>query len=279
MNAVTNQLAVVTGASTGIGLELARLCAQQRWDLIIAADEPLIEHAARELTQSGIRCTAVQCDLATAEGVAKLTAAIKATGRPVDSLLANAGRGLGKAFLDQDLDEALKVIHTNIDGTVRLIYAVANDMRSRGQGRILITGSIAGLMPGTFQAVYNGSKAFLDSFSVALSNEFKDTGITVTCLMPGATETDFFERADMQDTKVGSGEKAHASDVAKTGFDAMMKGELKVVAGFANKVRAAVSHIAPDSALAQMHRGMAEPGSGQSEEPKSKRERTDRPRM
>jgi uncharacterized protein len=180
--------------------------------------------------------------------------------------------------LDQDLNEALKVVHTNIDGTIRLIYEVAHGMRARGQGRILITGSIAGLMPGTFQAVYNGSKAFLDSFSVALSNELKDTGITVTCLMPGATETDFFDRADMADTKVGSGEKAHASDVAKSGFDAMMKGELKVVAGFSNKMRAAISHIAPDSTLAEMHRGMAEPGSGKAETPKSKRERTDLPR-
>lgn len=278
MNATPGQFAVVTGASTGIGLELARLCAQQRWDLIIAADEALIENAARELSETGISCTPVRCDLATAEGVAQLTSAIEATGRPVDALLANAGRGLGKGFLDQDLDEALKVIDTNIDGTVRLIHGVGNGMRARGQGRILITGSIAGLMPGTFQAVYNGSKAFLDSFSVALSNELKDTGVTVTCLMPGATETDFFERADMADTKVGSGEKAHASDVAKTGFDAMMKGELKVVAGFANKMRAAMSHIAPDSTLAEMHRGMAEPGSGKAEEPKSKRERTDRPR-
>jgi short-subunit dehydrogenase len=278
MKAIAGQLAVVTGASTGIGLELARLCARQGWDLIIAADEPLIENAARELAATGINCTAVRCDLATAEGVEQLTSAIEASGRPVDALLANAGRGLGKGFLDQDLDEALKVIHTNIDGTIRLIYDVANSMRSRGQGRILITGSIAGLMPGTFQAVYNGSKAFLDSFAVALSNELKDTGISVTCLMPGATETDFFERADMADTKVGSGEKAHAADVAKTGFDAMMKGELKVVAGFANKVRAAISHIAPDSTLAEMHRGMAEPGSGKAEEPKSKKERTDRPR-
>jgi short-subunit dehydrogenase len=278
MNATPGQLAVVTGASTGIGLELARLCAQQRWDLIIAADEALIENAARELQEVGINCIPVQCDLATAEGVEELTSAIRALGRPVDALLANAGRGLGKAFLDQDLNEALEVIHTNVDGTVRLIYEVANGMRQRGQGRILITGSIAGLMPGTFQAVYNGSKAFLDSFSVALSNELKDTGITVTCLMPGATETDFFERAGMEDTKVGSGEKAHASDVAKTGFDAMMKGELKVVAGFSNKMRAVMSHIAPDSTLAEMHRGMAEPGSGKAEEPKSKRERTDRPR-
>jgi short-subunit dehydrogenase len=278
MNATPGQLAVVTGASTGIGLELARLCAEHGWDLIIAADEPLIENAARELSATGIHCTAVECDLATADGVAQLTRVIEASGRPVDALLANAGRGLGKAFLDQDLDEALKVIHTNVDGTVRLIYQVANDMRTRGQGRILITGSIAGLMPGTFQAVYNGSKAFLDSFSVALSNELKDTGITVTCLMPGATETDFFERADMMDTKVGSGEKAHASDVAKTGFDAMMKGELTVVAGFGNKMRAAMSHILPDSTLADMHRSMAEPGSGKAEESESKRERTDLPR-
>jgi uncharacterized protein len=278
MNATPGQLAVVTGASTGIGLELARICAQRGFDLIIAADEPLIENAARELSQTGVNCAAVQCDLATAEGVEKLTGEIARSGRPVDALLANAGRGLGKGFLDQDLNDAMKVIHTNIDGTVRLIYNVAKGMRERGQGRVLITGSIAGLMPGTFQAVYNGSKAFLDSFSVALSNELKDTGVSVTCLMPGATETDFFERADMADTKVGSSDKMHAADVAKTGFDAMMNGELKVVAGFANKMRAAMSHVAPDSTLAEMHRGMAEPGSGKAEEPKSKRERTDRPR-
>jgi short-subunit dehydrogenase len=278
MNATPGPLAVVTGASTGIGLELARLCAQQGFDLIIAADESLIENAARELSQSGVNCTPVQCDLATAEGVEKLTSAIAASGHPVDALLANAGRGLGKGFLDQDLNEALKVVHTNIDGTIRLIYDVGKQMRDRGKGRILITGSIAGLMPGTFQAVYNGSKAFLDSFSVALSNELKDTGVTVTCLMPGATETDFFDRADMTDTKVGSSDKAHASDVAKTGFDAMMKGELKVVAGLGNKMRAAMAHVAPDSALAEMHRGMAEPGSGKADEPKSRRERTDRPR-
>jgi uncharacterized protein len=278
MNSTPRQLAVVTGASVGIGLELARLCAVQKFDLIVAADEPLIENAARELSQRGIICMPVQCDLATTEGVEALTSAISAAGRPVDALLANAGRGLGHAFLDQDLNEAMKVIHTNIDGTVRLIYAVAGDMRGRGQGRILITGSIAGLMPGTFQAVYNGSKAFLDSFSVALSNELKDTGVTVTCLMPGATETNFFDRADMADTHVGSSEKMSAAEVAKIGFDAMMKGELEVVAGFANKFRAAMSRVVPDSALAEMHRKMAEPGTGKSGKPKSKRERTDRPR-
>jgi uncharacterized protein len=152
-------------------------------------------------------------------------------------------------------------------------------MRQRGHGRILITGSIAGLMPGTFQAVYNGSKAFLDSFSVALSNELKDTGVTVTCLMPGATETDFFDRADMADTKVGSSEKMSAAEVAKIGFDAMMKGELEVIAGFANKLRAAMTRVVPDSTLAEMHRKTAGPGTGKGEDPKSKRERTDQPRV
>jgi short-subunit dehydrogenase len=125
MNAVPRQLAVITGASTGIGLELARLCAQQKFDLIIAADEPLIANAARELSLLGANCTPAECDLASAEGVEKLVSAIAAAARPVDALFANAGRGLGKAFLDQDLDEALKVVHTNIDGTIRLIYASA----------------------------------------------------------------------------------------------------------------------------------------------------------
>ncbi len=274
----TPSLAVVTGASTGIGLELARLCAQQAWDLVIAADEARIHDAARELSGLGVQCTPVQADLSTREGVDQLLAVIDRAGRPVHALLANAGRGLGRAFLDQDIDQALKVVHTNIDGTIYLIHKLGNEMRGRRQGRILITGSIAGLMPGTFQAVYNGSKAFLDSFSVALNNELKESGITVTCLMPGATETEFFERADLLDTKVGTDEKASAADVAKTGFDAMMKGDLKVVAGFANKVRAAVSHIAPDGALAEMHRGMAQPGTAKDKEAKSKKERTDLPR-
>src|ERR1700722_13939591 len=217
MNAVPRQLAVVTGASTGIGLELARLCAQQGFDLIVAADEPLIANAARELTAAGIICIPVQCDLATPEGSTTLTVAIEASGRPVDYLLAHAGRGLGQALLNQDLKEAIRIIHTNLDGTVRLIFAVVAPMRTRGRGRVLIAGSMAGLMPGPFQAVYNGSKAFLDSFAVALSHELQGAGVTVTCLMPGATETDFFARAGMTDTNLGSCEKMAAAEVAKIG--------------------------------------------------------------
>ena len=257
-------LAVVTGASTGIGYELARQCAENGFDLLIAADEPGIVEAAQGLRQSGGQVESVQADLATQEGVDKLYEAIQGLARPVDALLANAGRGLGHGFLDQNWEDAYRVIQLNVTGTLYLIHKVGNQMRARGQGRILITGSIAGLMPGSFQAVYNGTKAFLDSFSFALRNELKDTGVSVTCLMPGPTDTEFFERADMMDTKVGQQKKDDPADVAKTGFHAMMKGEGDVVAGLKNKLQAAVAAVTPQSALAEMHRGMAEPGSAKS---------------
>jgi short-subunit dehydrogenase len=152
------------------------------------------------------------------------------------------------------------VIDTNIVGTLSLIHKIGHDMRARNSGRILITGSIAGFIPGSFQAVYNGSKAFIDSFSFALRNELKDTEVTVTCLMPGPTETEFFDRADMMDTKVGTSKKDDPADVAKVGFEAMMKGEGDVVAGWKNKLQSTVANILPSEMLAEQHRGMAAPG-------------------
>ena len=252
-------LAIVTGASSGIGLELAREAAARKYDLIIAADESL-EHATQALRALGVNVEAIQTDLATSDGVELLYSAVR--GRPVDALLANAGHGLGKGFLDQEFAEVQHVINTNITGTLDLIQRVARQMRRRKEGKILITGSIAGFMPGTFQAVYNGSKAFIDSFSYALRNELKDTRVTVTCLMPGATDTEFFARADLLDTKVGADEhKADPADVAKTGFEAMEKGEPGVVAGASNKLRQALANIMPNVVLAEQHRKMAEPGS------------------
>jgi uncharacterized protein len=218
-------LAVVTGASTGIGYELAQCCVDNGFDLVIAADEPEINEAANTFRNFGAKVEVVEADLATEEGVDKLYEATKRTGWPVEALLANAGRGLGHGFLDQDFGDARRVIYTNVTGTVYLIQKIGRDMRQRGQGRILITGSIAGFTPGTFQAVYNGSKAFLNSFSWALHNELKDTGVSVTCLMPGATATEFFERAGVEDTKIGQAEKDDPADVAKTGFEAMMRGD------------------------------------------------------
>ncbi len=253
-------LAVVTGASTGIGYELARICAEDGYELIIAADESEIESAAADLRAQGATVTAVEADLATPEGNDKLLAAIG--GRPVAALLANAGRGLGHGFLDQDITQAQRVVDTNISGTIYLIHNIVGDMRRRGEGKLLITGSIAGFMPGTFQAVYNGTKAFLDSFSFALRAELKDSGVTVTCLMPGATDTEFFERADMLDTKVGQGKKDDPADVARTGYDAMQKGEGDVVSGWKNKLQSAIASVTPAGVLAEQHRKMAEPGSG-----------------
>lgn len=253
-------LAIVTGASSGIGRELARLCVGNGFDLVIAADTPDIEEAARELRASGASVDAVQADLATLDGVDTLWAAVK--GRPVDALLANAGHGLGHGFLDQDFAEARHVIDTNVTGTLYLIQKAGRGMRDRGQGRILITGSVAGFMPGSFQAVYNGTKAFIDSFSFALREELKDSGVTVTCLMPGPTDTEFFERADMMDTAVGQGKKDDPAMVAKTGFDAMMRGDGDVVAGWKNKLQTAMATVTPSGVLASQHRKMAEPGSG-----------------
>lgn len=253
-------LAIVTGASTGIGLELAKICAEKGFDLVIAADEPAIQEAAGALRAMGASVEAVEADLATLEGVDKLYAA--AQGRPVAALLANAGRGLGHGFLDQDFGDIRHVIDTNVTGTLYLIQKVGRSMRNCGQGRILIVGSIAGVMPGTYQAVYNGTKALLDSFSYALRAELKDTGVTVTCLMPGPTDTEFFKRADMLDTKVGTDEKQPADEVAKIGFDAMMSGDGGVVAGWKNKIQATMAHVTPDEVLAEQHRDMAAPGTG-----------------
>jgi short-subunit dehydrogenase len=248
----------VTGASTGIGYELAKCCAQDGFDLLVAADEPL-HAAAEDFRALGAQVDAIEVDLATKEGVERLYAA--ANGRPVDALLANAGHGLGKGFLDQDFNDVHHLIDTNVTGTLYLLQMVGREMRARSAGRILITGSIAGFMPGTFQAAYNGSKAFLDSFSFALRAELKDTGITVTCLMPGPTDTEFFERADLMDTKVGQAKKDDPADVARQGYDAMMAGAGDVVTGWKNKLQSAIANVTPAGVLAEMHRKQAEPGS------------------
>ncbi len=263
MGTMMRKLAVVTGGSSGIGLELARECLRNGFDVMIAADRPM-ESSVTELLSEGRgggRVESVECDLATRGGVEKLVAAL--AGRDVDALLANAGHGLGGGFLDQDFEEITHVIDTNITGTLYLIHRIGNQMRARGIGRILITGSIAGFMPGAFQAVYNGTKAFIDSFSWALRNELKDTGVTVTCLMPGPTDTEFFERAGLMDTKVGQDQhKSDPAQVAKVGFKAMMAGEGDVVAGLKNKLQTAVASVTPSAVLAEQHRKMAEPGTG-----------------
>jgi len=225
--------------------------------LLIVADEPAINDAAASLRNQGMRVDAVVADLSMLAGNDKVYAAID--GRSVDALLANAGHGLGGGFLDQPFEKLRHVIDTNVTGTLYLIQKIGRDMRTRGRGRILITGSIAGFIPGTYHAVYNGTKAFIDSFSIALRAELNDTGVSVTCLMPGATETKFFERAGMLDTNIGQEEKDDPADVAKLGFAAMMRGEADIVSGLKNKLQAAVANVTPAEILAEQHRKKAQP--------------------
>ena len=200
----------------------------------------------------------MEADLATEAGIVRLWHSIEH--REVDYLLANAGRGLGHAFLDQEWDDIEAVIQTNVTGTTALLHRTVRKMRDQGRGRILIVGSIAGLIAGSFQAVYNATKAYLDTLSWAIREELDDTGVTVTCLMPGPTDTEFFHRADMDQTPVGQdGGKADPADVARTGYRAMLRGSSGVTAGFMNKVQAALAGVVPDSVLSAMHRRMAEP--------------------
>jgi len=251
-------LVVVTGASSGIGLELARLAGGDGCELLLVADRDLAEgaRAAREAGATSVET--VEADLATREGLQALMAALGS--REVDVLMANAGQGLGDAFFDQEWPDIARVIHTNVTGTTWLLHEIGRKMRARNAGRILVTGSIAGHLPGAFNLVYNSTKSYIDYFCFGLRNELKDTEVVVTCLMPGATDTEFFDRADMEDTKVGrSDSKADPAKVARDGYDALLEGEAHTVSGFMNKVQDVFAGVIPEPILAQMHRKMAEP--------------------
>lgn len=258
---MSNKLALVTGASTGIGLELARLAAQEGYDLIVVADEPQIRSLEVEFGKYDVKVESIEADLSGIDGVDRLLSAT--AGRPIDILIANAGVGTGGPFLEQDVSKWRHSIDTNVTGTVYLLQKVLRDMVARGEGRILVTGSIAGYIPGAFNAIYNATKSFINYFTEALRNELKDVdGVSLTTLMPGATDTAFFARAGMLDTEVGQDEdKADPAKVARDGWSAMMAGKGHIVSGVSNKLQVAASGVVPQSVLAEMHRGMAEPGS------------------
>jgi len=255
----SRKLAVVTGASSGIGLEIAKLAARDGYDLIVAADTPFVD-VTPALREFEVQVHCVETDLSTQSGVDKLLSFVG--NRDIDVLVANAGHGLGHAWIEQSARDWMHVINTNITGTLLLIQPVLRRMIERGDGKVLVTGSIAGHLAGAFQAVYNGSKAFIDSFSAAINEEIKDSGVTVTCLKPGATETEFFHRADLDDTKVGQAKKDDPADVAKVGWDAMKSGDSTVIYGLKNKVQLAATRMMTDATTAKLHRAQLEPGSG-----------------
>ena len=251
-------LAVVTGASTGIGFELARCCLDAGFDLVIVADEAEIHRAASNLAREAATIEAIEADLATERGRHDLFALIGS--RRVDALFANAGIGLGEAFLDQDFANVTQLLRTNIEGTLGVIHKVAHDMRARHNGRILITGSIAAYVPGPFQASYNASKAFINQFALALREELRGSGVSVTCLAPGITESEFFRRSGQIDTKAGRSRKDGPRMVARVGFDAMMRGEAFVISGWKNRLQIAIARRLPDSLLVRLHRPWSKPG-------------------
>ncbi|MBJ6623030.1 SDR family NAD(P)-dependent oxidoreductase [Streptomyces rochei] len=253
-------LALITGASSGIGYELARLFAEHGHDLVVNAEDERLEHAARRLRETGVEVRAVRADLRTAEGVDRLVATL--TGLTVDVAALNAGGGQGGAFVDTDPRDDQSVIDLNVSSTVRLAKPLLRDMVARGVGRLMFTSSVAATMPGSFQSVYNASKSFVQSFAQALQEEVADTGVTVTSFMPGPTETDFFRRAGMTDTKVGTMDKDDPAQVARQAYDAVMKGRGKLVTGSAKtKAQGVADKVLPDRVKAAVHRRMAEPGS------------------
>jgi uncharacterized protein len=258
----SSPFAVITGASSGIGLELAKVFAEHGFDVLMAAEDEGLDDAAQRVRALDVSAATIQTDLATPEGVQRLYDRIKSTGRPVDAIAINAGVGVGGPFVDTDLDAELNLIKLNVVSTVHLAKLVLRDMVARNEGRVLFTSSIAADMPAPFEAVYGASKAFVQSFAQALRNELKDTNVTITALQPGATDTNFFRRADMEDTKVGSGKKDDPAEVARQGYEALMSGKDHIVAGSRkNKVQDTLAKFAPETTSAQLHRKQSEPGS------------------
>lgn len=262
---MANQLAVVTGASSGIGYNLAKVFAENGYDLVIVSNGERLEKAAVDFQALGVQVKAIEADLASYDGVKSFWQQVEAMGRPVDAAAINAGVGVGGLFAETDLDEEINLVRLNVEGTMHIAKRVVQHMVKRGQGRILITASIAGEMVAPREAVYAASKAFDLSFAKSLRVELEGTGVTVTALQPGPVDTDFFHRAGMDNTKVGTEGKKESEpyDVAKQGFEALMKGEKHVYsASWKTKLEGAVANITPDAVKAAMHEKMAKPLDG-----------------
>ncbi len=257
---VRKPLAVVTGASSGIGRELAILFAENGYDLLVCAEDEGLVVAAAQLRGLGAEVTVVRRDLRTPEAVEELYAAIVATGRPVAAAALNAGVGRGGAFVETPLADLRGIVELNVASTLHLAHLVLGDMVARDEGRVLLTSSIASTMPGSYAAVYNASKSFVQSLAEALQDELKDSRVTLTSLMPGPTETNFFHRAQMDDTAIGQAPKDDPAAVARQGFDALLAGEDRVVAAsLMTKAQEVAAKVLPDKVKARLHRKAAEP--------------------
>ena len=258
-------LALVTGASSGIGRELAKQFAEHGFDLIVAAENVELDDAVEELRSMGAVVAPVSVDLTERADVERLVAAYRGSGRPLDAAALNAGVGVGGAFVETDLDAELNLVELNCASTVHLAKRVAQDMVARGEGRILFTSSVASQAPEPFQTVYAASKAFVQFLALGLREELIDTGVTVTALLPGPTDTEFFDRADLTDTRLGASEhKDDPAQVARQGFEGLMKGEASVFAGsVTSKLMGKLSAVLPDALAGKSHKPMTRPDSAE----------------
>jgi short-subunit dehydrogenase len=256
-----NQNALITGATSGIGYELAKVFAEHGYDLyIVARSESELQKTAEELKQQfNINVETIAKDLFTPESAFEIYDTIKSSGVQIDVLVNDAGQGEYGEFTETDINRETDIIQLNIISVVALTKQFLRDMVARGEGRILNVASIAGKLPGPLQAVYHGTKAFVHSFTEAIREEVKDTGVVITSLLPGATDTDFFNKAGMQEAKiVQEGKLDDPAKVARDGYNALMSGDDMVVSGFKNKMQVAMSNIMPDATVAKnLHKQQA----------------------
>lgn len=251
---------LITGGTSGIGKELARLFAKDGHNIILVArDEAELSSTASELKTNNVEVITIAKDLFQKESASQVYDLVKAKGVEVDTLVNDAGQGVYGLFAENELQRELDIIQLNVMSLVVLTKLFLKDFVAKGSGKILNVGSIAGTAPGPFQAVYHGTKAFVNNFSEGLRNEVKEKGITVTVLLPGATDTDFFNKADMLDSKIMESKMSDPADVAKDGYEALMSGDDKVISGMKNKVQVTMGNITPDAMAAEQMRKQQEP--------------------
>lgn len=256
----SQKYALITGATSGIGYELAKLFAKDKYNLVIVArDSGELDRIATELQSGGLQVHTIAKDLFQKESAQEIYNEVRSKGINIDILVNDAGQGHYGKFEDTDLEKELNIIQLNIISCVTLTKLFLKDMLSKNEGKILNLGSIAGEAPGPYQSVYHGTKAFVNSWSAAIRNELKDTNISVTVLLPGATDTDFFNKADMQDSKILDTKLSKPEDVAKDGYEALMSGDDKIISGLKNKVQVAMANVLPDSVASETMGKQQEP--------------------
>lgn len=256
-----NQYALITGATSGIGYELAHIFAQEGYNLVLVArTEDDLNTVANELRGLfGVEVLTLPKDLFQPFTAFEVYNEVKAAGITINVLVNDAGQGVYGKFIETDIYQQLDIIQLNVNALTILTHLFLKDMVARNEGKILQLASIVSEIPAPLQAVYGGTKQYILSFTEALINEVKDTNVTITALQPGPTKTDFFRKAGAENSKfVKETKLADPAVVARDGYEALMKGDDKVVSGFKNKIESVMSNVLPDTVLAERMRNQSE---------------------